>query len=513
MRSENSYLLKNSEDSYDVRRNKANRLSFHELSYSVPQRRYVCFPSRPKPVLQSVSGIFRTGLNAILGPTGSGKTSLMDLLAARISHRRFSGEIRVNGQPQPDHFRFMAGYVVQQDFLEGVLSVRENIHFSASLRLSRRSLSEAGEGSVSQQRDRLVQEVIEKLGLSEVADCRVGTDFSRGVSGGERKRTHIATELVIAPAILFLDEPTSGLDAYTALKLMRQLKSLSEEGRLIVVTLHQPRYAILQLLERVTLLSAGETVYHGQWSDATGYFSELGYECEERENPGDYFLDLIVRESRCLNNGMKQEIDLTNIRSLASQFNSSHHNTSLYQQVGDIHRIKTYTSNHKAVRYPTSSIWQFLITLQRSSRVVGRAPITYLTHTMLATLGYMLFGFILLQSPLTPAGLHDRYGLFTMIILHHLFGLATGTRTIHAGKLQFIHEHQQGYYRTLPYMLGQLLPEFFPSKVVSSFVASTVLYFMFGFKLSVTSYLLYILSLQLLLYSGSSITLCAQCID
>ena len=149
----------------------------------------MCFPSRPKPVLQSVSGIFRTGLNAILGPTGSGKTSLMDLLAARISHRRFSGEIRVNGQPQPDHFRFMAGYVVQQDFLEGVLSVRENIHFSASLRLSRRSLSEAGEGSVNQQRDRLVQEVIEKLGLSEVADCRVGTDFSRGVSGW-REETH-----------------------------------------------------------------------------------------------------------------------------------------------------------------------------------------------------------------------------------------------------------------------------------------------------------------------------------
>ena len=509
MHSENRYLLKDSEDTYDVRKNKAYEVSFQEMNYSVPQRRHVCLPSRPKPVLQSVSGIFRTGLNAILGPTGSGKTSLMDLLAGRISHRRFSGEIRVNGQPQPDHFRFMAGYVVQQDFLEGVLSVRENIHFSASLRLSRRSLSEVGEGSVSQQRDRLVQEVIEKLGLSEVADCRVGTDFSRGVSGGERKRTHIATELVIAPAILFMDEPTSGLDAYTALKLMRQLKSLSGEGRLIVVTLHQPRYAILRLLERVTLLSAGETVYHGQWSDATGYFTELGYECEERENPGDYFLDLIVKESHYLNNKMKlHEVDSThNIRRLATQYNSSHNNTSLYQQLDEIHRNKKYTSNHIAVRYPTSSVWQFLITLQRSSRVVGRAPITYLTHTLLATLGYMLFGFILLQSPLTPAGLHDRFGLFTMVILHHLFGLATGTRSIHARKLQFIHEHQQGYYRTLPYIFGQQLPEFFPSKVVSSFVASTVLYFMFGFKLSVTSYLMYILSLQLLLYSGSSITM------
>ncbi|KAI6649409.1 ATP-binding cassette sub-family G member 2 [Oopsacas minuta] len=501
------YLLTDDDLSYEFDRKKVKQVSFQDLSYSVPQRRYVCLSSRPKPVLQSVSGIFRSGLNAILGPTGSGKTSLMDLLAGRISHRRFTGDIRVNGQPQPDHFRFMAGYVVQQDFLEGVLSVRENIHFSASLRLSKRSLSQ-GE-SDRQQRARLVEEVIDKLGLSEVADSRIGTDFSRGVSGGERKRTHIATELVIAPSILFLDEPTSGLDAYTALKLMRQLKTLSQEGRLIVVTLHQPRYAILRLLDRVTLLSAGETVYHGEWTDVTGYFSEIGYQCEEKENPGDFFLDLIVRESRFLKNQLKMhEIETEyNERRLATQYISSHNYNELYKQLEDIHRCKTYTSNSRVVRYPTSFIWQFLITLLRSSRVVGRSPLAYLTHTLLASLGYMLFGLILLQSPLTPAGLHDRYGLFTMVILHHLFGLATGTRSIHARKQQFIHEHQQGYYRTLPYVFGQMLPEFFPSKVLSSFVASTILYFMFGFKLSVTSYLLYILSLQLVLYSASSITM------
>ena len=94
-------LLKNQEKCYDLNKNQVNQLSFLDLCYSVSQHRRVCC-YQSKPVLQSVSGVFKSGLNAILGPTGSGKTSLMDLLAGRISHRRFTGDIRVNGQPQPD---------------------------------------------------------------------------------------------------------------------------------------------------------------------------------------------------------------------------------------------------------------------------------------------------------------------------------------------------------------------------------------------------------------------------
>ena len=184
MESENSYLLNGSDNDHRSVENKVQQISFIDLSYSVPQRRRVCLPAKPKPVLESVSGIFQTGLNAILGPTGSGKTSLMDLLAGRISRRRFTGDIRVDGHPQPDHFRFMVGYVVQQDFLEGVLTVRENIQFSASLRLSKQSLSH---GSVKKR----VQEVIDKLGLNEVADSRIGTVFSRGVSSGEEENGQI----------------------------------------------------------------------------------------------------------------------------------------------------------------------------------------------------------------------------------------------------------------------------------------------------------------------------------
>ena len=94
----------------------------------------------------------------------------------------------------------------------GTLTVRENFAFSANLRLPR---------SVSkEEKNRRIEDTINELGLAHVADSKVGNEFIRGVSGGERKRTNIGMELIISPAVLFLDEPTTGLDASTANAVM-----------------------------------------------------------------------------------------------------------------------------------------------------------------------------------------------------------------------------------------------------------------------------------------------------
>ena len=96
----------------------------------------------------------------------------------------------------------MVGYVVQDDIFSGLFTVRENIVFSANLPLS----------SLMTLEERLerVDKVIEQLGLVECQNTRMSTELQRGVSGGERKRTCIAMEMILSPHILFLDEPTTG---------------------------------------------------------------------------------------------------------------------------------------------------------------------------------------------------------------------------------------------------------------------------------------------------------------
>ena len=89
----------------------------------------------------------------------------------------------------------------------------------------------------------IVDATIAELGLVKARDTIIGDDDVRGVSGGERKRASIATQLLTDPAVLFLDEPTSGLDAFQSQAVMECLSSLaSEGGRLVITVIHQPRY-------------------------------------------------------------------------------------------------------------------------------------------------------------------------------------------------------------------------------------------------------------------------------
>jgi len=138
----------------------------------------------------------------LTGPTGCGKSSLLDILADRKDPRGMSGCVLVDGLPRHPSFKYTVGYVVQEDIFSGTLTVRENLLFSANLRLPKTV-------SNREKNDRVLR-VIAELGLEFCADTRMGTDLLRGVSGGEKKRTCIGMELVLSPKILFLDEPTTG---------------------------------------------------------------------------------------------------------------------------------------------------------------------------------------------------------------------------------------------------------------------------------------------------------------
>jgi ATP-binding cassette subfamily G (WHITE) protein 2 len=127
----------------------------------------------------------------------------LDILAERKDPRGLSGRVLINGLPPPPSFKYIVGYVVQDDIISGTLTVRENLMFSANVRLP-------DEISDEERRTR-VDKIIKDLGLESCENTSVGTESIRGISGGERKRTCIGMELVLAPKILFLDEPTTGM--------------------------------------------------------------------------------------------------------------------------------------------------------------------------------------------------------------------------------------------------------------------------------------------------------------
>jgi ATP-binding cassette subfamily G (WHITE) protein 2 len=183
-------------------------ISFNSINYTIHSKkcsRYLfasCLKEKQKRILYNLNGIFKPGMNAILGPTGSGKSTLLDILANRKNRQDLTGKLLLDGQTYTQDFNSRIGYVVQDDILSETLTVRENLMFSANLRLPRHISFKAKQD--------IVNLVISQLGLEKCADSKIGHQSNRRVSGGERKRTNIGMELVLSPTVLLLDEPTSG---------------------------------------------------------------------------------------------------------------------------------------------------------------------------------------------------------------------------------------------------------------------------------------------------------------
>lgn len=149
-----------------------------------------------KEILQNLSGKAAPGsLTAIMGASGAGKTSLLNILASRISDGRancsVSGSTKLNGaEVKPVDYAKRVAYVMQDDALLATATVREALTFSAKLRLP-------ASVSVDQKLEH-VERMIEMLGLSDCADTMIGNELIKGVSGGERKRTAIGMPLALS---------------------------------------------------------------------------------------------------------------------------------------------------------------------------------------------------------------------------------------------------------------------------------------------------------------------------
>jgi len=281
-------------------------LAFRDLCYYVPIQ--VEDPDTKKKttvekqLLRSISGFARAGeLTALMGSSGAGKTTLMDVIAGRKTSGRITGDILVNGHKQQfPAFRRRAGYAEQMDNHVGTQTVRESIAFSAALRLPAYV-----SGPV---RDRFVAQIIDDLELTAIADRQVGDINIPGLSPSELKRVTIGVELAANPNILFLDEPTSGLDSRAALIVMRVVRKIASSGRAVICTIHQPSSELFMCFDRLLLLkSGGRTAFFGQLGDegtelikyfTTAPINKISDKYVQPQkprgrNPADWMLDVI----------------------------------------------------------------------------------------------------------------------------------------------------------------------------------------------------------------------------
>ncbi|KAJ9555032.1 LOW QUALITY PROTEIN: hypothetical protein OSB04_009646 [Centaurea solstitialis] len=218
---------------------------------------------------------------AVLGASGSGKSTLIDALANRIAKGSLKGTVMMNGEVlESDLSKVISAYVMQDDLLFPMLTVEETLMFSAEFRLPR-TLSK------SKKRAR-VQALIDQLGLRNAAKTVIGDEGHRGVSGGERRRVSIGIDIIHDPIVLFLDEPTSGLDSTSAFMVVKVLQRIAQSGSIVIMSIHQPSYRIMSLLDKLIFLSRGQMVFSDTPSKLPDFFSEFGNPIPENEDRTEF---------------------------------------------------------------------------------------------------------------------------------------------------------------------------------------------------------------------------------
>ncbi|KAB0799693.1 hypothetical protein PPYR_07573 [Photinus pyralis] len=380
------------------RRHECN-VGFENLSYSV---REGIFRKRRKTILRNISGTFDAGnLTAIMGPSGCGKTTLMNILAG-YTIGNVEGELLVNDEPRVESsFKKIMCYIMQDDCLQPLLTVKEVMMIAARLKLP---------DTVSREEKKLkIQETLEAIGLDVCCDTRTGS-----LSGGQRKRLSIALELLRNPQVLILDEPTSGLDSSTSKQCIMLLKELSAEGRTVICTIHQPSALLFELFDHLYALAEGCCIYQGSIKGMLPYLADIGLRCPPYHNPADYLLEVANGEHGSFTNELVvksangRRDDWKKIHRSTLQVHSMNHIGTMMDR-GLITPVKAppFRFSHSTPRrgssschspkYPTSFPNQVAVLLKRSFLVLKRdRTLTYsriLTHFATALfIGILYYG-------------------------------------------------------------------------------------------------------------------------
>ncbi|XP_052766024.1 ATP-binding cassette sub-family G member 5-like [Mya arenaria] len=473
-------------------------LDVYNVNYEVkewvgPWWKGACFRKiRHKQVLNNVTLRLKSGeITAILGNSGSGKTSLLDVITCRSSGKVTGGVYYNGARCTRDVIQNHATYVMQADRLLPNLTVRETLRYTASLKLPGHTSNAVI--------DRKVAQVITEMGLKEVADSRVGGHIIRGISGGEQRRVTIAIQLLKDPDMIFLDEPTSGLDSYTARYLVSNLRDLARRGKIVLLTIHQPSSEIFTLLDNIGIMSRGEMVYCGAAENVVEYFTVLGYPCDKYTNPLDKYVDVASIDRRDKDS---EESSVKRVDSLVRAYRNSrlHADTAA--------AITKYTQGRSATwkkeqKDPGPSYPRVFITiLNRMYRNLFRDRKDYVARLLLLPLFFLFILIFLGRLKHNQKSIQDRVGLlYQSATVPPFMGIINSIPLFPCFRDLYFRESRDGLYGTATFLSAYSL-HVLPFHAISSVIFSSMVYWVTGMHPGADHFGLYTLEIFLLHYWG-----------
>ncbi|XP_021608285.1 pleiotropic drug resistance protein 1 isoform X2 [Manihot esculenta] len=464
-------------------------IAFNEIKYAVDMPKEMQAQGIPEDrleLLKGISGAFRPGvLTALIGISGAGKTTLMDVLAGRKTDGYIEGSIFISGYPKKQEtFARISGYCEQTDIHSPHVTVYESLLYSAWLRLPPEVNSHT--------RKMFIEEIMELVELTSLREALVGLPGVNGLSTEQRKRLTIAIELVANPSIIFMDEPTSGLDARAAAIVMRTVRNTVDTGRTVVCTIHQPSIDIFDAFDELLLLQrGGEEIYAGPIGRHSchliKYFEDIKGvpKIKDGYNPATWMLEITSAAQEA---------------ALGINFADVYKNSELYRKSkAFIKELSTPQPGSKELyflsHYSQPFLTQCMACLWKQHWSYWRNPSYTAVKLLFTTVIALMFGTIFWDLGCKRRRQQDIFNaigsMYVALIFIGVQNAVSVQPVVAIERTVFYRERAAGMYSALPYAFGQVMIEL-PYVFIQTIIYGVIVYAMIGFDWTLSKFFWYI---------------------
>ncbi|KAI4177704.1 MAG: hypothetical protein LQ343_000167 [Gyalolechia ehrenbergii] len=443
-----------------------------------------------RTILNDFTGCVRPGeMLLVLGRPGSGCSTFLKVLAnQRFGFESITGDVTYGGTDAKEMGKNYRGEIVynpEDDLHYATLSVKNTLAFALKTRTPGKESRNEGESRADYVNEFL--RVVAKLfWIEHTLGTKVGDEFVRGVSGGEKKRVSIAEAMITRASTQCWDNSTRGLDASTALEYVESLRTLTNMAHIsTLVALYQAGESLYELFDKVVLIDEGRCLYYGSTQNAVPYFEGLGFERPARWTTADFLTSVTDPHERKVREGYANRIPRS-----AEQFEQAYRNSDAFRATkSDIDSFNQELEIQRKERLENRS----KATKQRNYTLPFHKQVIECTHRQFLimfgdklTLGgkwggivfqALIVGSLFYNMPPTSAGVFLRGGvLFLLLLFNALLALAELTAVFSSRSILLKHK-SFSFYRPSAYAIAQTVVDL-PLVLVQVLLFDIVVYWM-----------------------------------
>ncbi|GES61013.1 ABC multidrug transporter [Aspergillus terreus] len=463
-------------------------------------------------ILQGLDGLVLPGEQlCVLGPPGSGCSTFLksiagDTLGLEVDPETFLNYNGITAKQMMTRFRGEAIYTAEVDQHFPMLTVGETLYFAA---LARAPRTIPGGLSREEYATHLRDVIMAMFGISHTKDTRVGNDFVRGVSGGERKRVTISEAALSYAPLQCWDNSTRGLDSANAIEFCKTLRLQSDIfGTTSCVAIYQAPQAAYELFDKVIVLYEGRQIYFGRAYEAKAYFEALGFECPESQTTPDFLTSMTSPTERVVKPGYEHRVPRT-ADEFAQRWRDSPERRDLLNQIqrytvdhpfdnADMRRFAEARKSEKSTKQRekspyTLSYWrQVQLCTWREFRRLKADPGVSIFSMALSLVQFVIIGSVFYNLQPVTASLTQRGALMFMMIVMTALSSMLEIMALYE-KRSVVEKHSRyALYHPSAEAIASSVTDF-PSKLITCVCSNIIIYFMANLRRTPEAFFFYLL--------------------